>query len=96
MKNEPKQHKCKHNRQKLDKVSSYTISCKDPISCTGKDDEYWKNNPYGWRRWEAVLAHMNQKDNSFLLPGFKEYVNKLDAIRGVNAKNIFPELGHLL
>ena len=61
-----------------------------------KDDEYWKNNPYGWRRWEAVLAHMNQKDNSFLLPGFKEYVNKLDAIRGVNAKNIFPELGHLL
>ena len=59
-------------------------------------DEYWKNNPYGWRRWEAVLAHMNQKDNSFLLPGFKEYVNKLDAIRGVNAKNIFPELGHLL
>ena len=61
-----------------------------------KDDEYWKTNPYGWRRWEAVLAHMNQKDNSFLLPGFKEYVNKLDAIRGVNAKNIFPELGHLL
>jgi len=39
---------------------------------------------------------MNQKDNSFLLPGFKEYVNKLDAIRGVNAKNIFPELGHLI
>ena len=61
-----------------------------------KDDEYWKKNPYGWRRWEAVLAHMNQKENSFLLPGFKEYVNKLDAIRGVNAKNIFPELGHLL
>ena len=26
----------------------------------------------------------------------KEYVNKLDAIRGVNAKDVFPELAHLL
>jgi hypothetical protein len=39
---------------------------------------------------------MNSADNSHLLTGFKEYVNKLDAIRGVSAKNIFPELAHLL
>lgn len=60
------------------------------------DEDFWKINPYGWRRWEALLSHMNSKDNSYLLPGFKEYVNKLDAIRGLNASTIFPELSHLL
>jgi organic radical activating enzyme len=61
-----------------------------------QDDDYWKVNPYGWRRWEAVLNHMNAQDNSHLLSGFKEYTNKLDAIRGLNAATIFPELAHLL
>ena len=61
-----------------------------------QDDDYWKHNPYGWNRWEAVLKHMNAEDNSHLLPGFKEYVNKLDNIRGLCAANFFPELGHLL
>ena len=57
---------------------------------------FWDINPYGWRRWEAILNHMDAADNSHLLPGFKEYVNKLDVIRGVNAKDVFPELAHLL
>lgn len=61
-----------------------------------QDDDFWKINPYGWKRWEAVLRHMDEKDNSHLLPGFKEYVNKLDAIRGLNAGQVFPELAHLL
>ena len=61
-----------------------------------RDDDFWKYNPYGWKRWEAVLKHMNAADHSHLLPGFKEYVNKLDAIRGLNAAKIFPELAHLL
>jgi hypothetical protein len=61
-----------------------------------QDDEYWKHNPYGWKRWEAVLNHMNAQDNSHLLPGFKEYTNKLDAIRGLEAAKVFPELAHLL
>jgi hypothetical protein len=61
-----------------------------------QDDDFWKTNPYGWRRWEAVLKHMNANDHSFLLPGFKEYVKKLDAIRGLDASTVFPELQHLL
>jgi organic radical activating enzyme len=61
-----------------------------------QDDDFWKINPYGWKRWEAVLNHMDAQDNSYLLPGFKEYVNKLDAIRGNSAKEVFPELAHLL
>ena len=61
-----------------------------------QDDNFWKHNPYGWRRWEAILNHMDAADNSHILPGFKEYVSKLDAIRGVSAKEVFPELAHLL
>ena len=54
------------------------------------------DNPYGWKRWEAVMNHMNAQDNSHLLPGLKEYTNKLDTIRGLSATKIFPELAHLL
>lgn len=61
-----------------------------------QDDDFWHVNPYGWKRWKAVLEHMDAQDNSHLLPGFKEYVNKLDAIRGLDAKQVFPELAHLL
>ena len=42
------------------------------------------------------MDHMDEVDNSHLLPGFKEYVNKLDGIRGLNAADVFPELAHLL
>jgi hypothetical protein len=61
-----------------------------------QDDEFWIHNPKGWRQWEGLLKHMDSRDNSHMLPGFKEYVNKLDAIRGLNAAAIFPELEHLL
>jgi len=61
-----------------------------------QDDDFWIHNPSGWTKWEGLLKHMDSVDNSHLLPGFKEYVNKLDAIRGLNAAKIFPELSHLL
>jgi sulfatase maturation enzyme AslB (radical SAM superfamily) len=61
-----------------------------------QDDEFWIHNPKGWQQWEGLLKHMDSCDNSHLLPGFKEYVNKLDAIRGLDAAKVFPELGHLL
>ncbi len=61
-----------------------------------KDDDFWLHNPKGWRQWEGLLKHMDSKDNSHLLPGFKEYVNKLDSIRHLDAAKIFPELAHLL
>ena len=61
-----------------------------------QDDDFWIHNPKGWKQWEAILNHMNSQDNSHLLPGFKEYVNKLDNIRNLDASSIFPELAHLL
>ena len=61
-----------------------------------QDDNFWKDNPYGWKRWEGILKFIMSEDHSHLLPVFKEYVNNLDSIRNTNSKNIFPELEHLL
>jgi len=61
-----------------------------------QDDDFWKHNPYGWRRWEAVMNHMDAEDKSNELSGFREYITELDAIRGLDAKTVFPELAHLL
>lgn len=60
-----------------------------------QDKDFWKDNPYGWRRWQAVLDFMDAEDHTHLLPAFEEYINKLDQLRNTNLKNIFPELAHL-
>jgi len=61
-----------------------------------QDDVFWKQNPYGWQRWEGILSFIESEDHSSQLPDFKEYVNNLDSIRSTDAKKIFPELAHLL
>ena len=61
-----------------------------------QDDNFWKDNAYGWQRWEAILRFVMAEDHSRLLPDFKEYVDNLDSIRGLDAKSVFPELKHLL
>ena len=59
-------------------------------------DDFWKNNPYGWKRWLAVLDFMDSEDHSDQLPAFKEYIERMDAVRGTDFALIFPELAHLL
>jgi len=61
-----------------------------------QDDDFWKHNPKGWRQWQGLLNYMDSRDSTHLLTGFKEYVNKLDSIRGLCAAKVFPELEHLL
>ncbi len=61
-----------------------------------QDDDFWKDNPNGWNRWESILKFVEAEDHSHLLPDFKEYVSNLDSIRNLNAKLVFPELAHLL
>lgn len=61
-----------------------------------QDDNFWKYNPYGWKRWEAILRFIMEEDNSYLLRELKDYVHNLDSIRKLNSKEIFPELHHLL
>lgn len=61
-----------------------------------QDDDFWKDNPYGWKRWDAVIQFMNSEDHSSQIRLFKTYVNGLDRIRGINFKDYFPELSHLV
>lgn len=61
-----------------------------------QDDDFWKHNPNGWKRWEGILSFVLAEDHSSQLPDFKEYVSNLDSIRGLNAKTTFPELTHIL
>jgi hypothetical protein len=61
-----------------------------------QDEDYWKVNPYGWKRWQAVLDFMNSEDHTDLLPAFREYITVMDAQRATDFSVTFPELKHLL
>jgi hypothetical protein len=61
-----------------------------------QDDNFWKTNPYGWKRWQAVLDFMDTEDHTHELPAFKEYFDVLDKSRKTNFAETFPELKHLL
>jgi pyruvate-formate lyase-activating enzyme len=60
-----------------------------------QDEDFWKNNPYGWKRWQAILDFMDPEDHTNQLPAFREYIEKLDNLRHTNFKETFPELKHL-
>jgi MoaA/NifB/PqqE/SkfB family radical SAM enzyme len=61
-----------------------------------QDEDFWKTNPYGWKRWQAVLDFMDSEDHTDQLPAFKEYIEKLDNLRKTDFRSIFPEIKHLL
>ena len=61
-----------------------------------QDNDFWKDNPYGWRRWQAILDFMDSEDHTHLLPDFQEYIEKIDSLRGLDFKNVFPELAHIV
>ncbi len=61
-----------------------------------QDDDFWKNNPNGWNRWDSILKFVLAEDHSHLVPDFKEYVDNLDSIRNTSASSVFPELSHML
>lgn len=61
-----------------------------------QDEDFWKHNPYGWKRWQAILNFMDAEDHTHLLPAFKEYIENLEKIRNTDFKKTFPELKHLV
>lgn len=60
-----------------------------------QDNDFWNDNPYGWKRWEGILNWMDKEDHSNLLPDFSEYIKVLDKQRNTDFKKTFPELAHL-
>jgi hypothetical protein len=61
-----------------------------------QDDNFWQVNPYGWKRYEAILKFVEAQDHTHLLPDFQEYIRNMDRIRGTDSKSVFPDLAHLL
>lgn len=61
-----------------------------------QDEDFWKQNPYGWKRWQAVLDFMDAEDHTSQLPAFKEYIESLDIVRKTKFSVVFPELKHLI
>jgi hypothetical protein len=61
-----------------------------------QDEDFWKHNPYGWKRWQAVLDFMDGEDHTHLLPAFQEYITTMDATRNTDFKTTFPELADLV
>jgi organic radical activating enzyme len=61
-----------------------------------QDDNFWHENPYGWKRWEGILKFIEAEDHTHLLPDFQDYIKNLDTIRKTDSKIFFPELRHLL
>jgi pyruvate-formate lyase-activating enzyme len=60
-----------------------------------QDEDFWKINPYGWKRWQAILDFMDAEDHTDLLPAFREYIEKIEALRKTNFSKTFPEISHL-
>lgn len=61
-----------------------------------QDQDFWKNNPYGWKRLQSLVTFMDSADHSHRLPALRDYIKNLDNIRLTNFAEIFPELAHLI
>jgi organic radical activating enzyme len=61
-----------------------------------QDLDFWKKNPYGWKRWQAILDFMDADDQTNQLPAFSEYITTMDITRKTNFAATFPELAHLV
>jgi organic radical activating enzyme len=60
-----------------------------------QDENFWNINPYGWRRWQAILDFMDSEDHTHELPAFREYISHVDNVRSLNFGSTFPEISHL-
>ena len=58
--------------------------------------EEFMSHPYGIQRLKGMCQFMHSEDWSNRLPEFKEYIIKMDKIRGTDFKKIFPEMAELL
>ena len=54
--------------------------------------DMWRNASYGLNRLEGMLQFMESEDWSIRLPELKEYIKLIDAQRGLNFDETFPEM----
>lgn len=66
--------------------------------CSGAENttfEAWKNSTYGIKRLRGLISFMKSEDWSNRMPEFQEFVSKIDKLRGLSAKDTFPEMAKL-
>lgn len=88
--------KCLPDEDKAEVRESFAMLANWLYENYRQDEEFWKKNPYGWKRWQAVLDFMDSEDHTNLLSAFQEYITVMDTERKLNFKEVFPELSHLL
>jgi len=58
--------------------------------------DQWRSASYGISRLRGMVNFAKSEDWSQRLPEFKEYITKLDVLRGTNFRKTFPEMSKLL
>ena len=58
--------------------------------------EEWLDAAYGIKRLKGMLSFARSEDWSRRMPEFREYINKLDDLRGTDFRATFPEMAYLL
>jgi hypothetical protein len=58
--------------------------------------EKWLDASYGIKRLRGMISFARSEDWSRRLPEFREYINKLDELRGTDFRATFPEMAYLL
>jgi len=60
------------------------------------DYQTWENASYGIKRLRGMISFARSEDWSRRLPEFREYINKLDKLRGTDFRATFPDMAYLL
>jgi len=61
-----------------------------------RNDAEFLENSYGIKRLEGMVRFMESEDWSNRMPQFREYIQKMDQIRGTSFEETFPEMKELL
>jgi hypothetical protein len=61
-----------------------------------KNNPEFNKHPYGIERLKAMVDFVYSEDWSSLMPAFKEYIIKMDEIRGTDFSKTFPEMKELI
>ena len=60
------------------------------------DYQTWEDASYGISRLRGMISFARSEDWSRRLPEFREYITKLDELRGTDFRKTFPEMAYLL
>lgn len=61
-----------------------------------RNDKEFLDSGYGIKRLKGLVSFMNSDDWSNRMPEFREYITRMDKIRGTDFRKTFPEMSELL